>query len=172
MGKVIDIDELLVFITDKVFSDDTLASKSDNIYWLHAKLKDFYQARGESFDFTDTRINALNERLEVLMSIKRSGHDIFENLKAMLNERINTRWEAIDTKLDTFGTEGFLTNTGLIMPLRGEITHLSILSTQIGLINLKLQMLTFNQVDEAIQTLKNDLQDIVQEFDNFFAINN
>jgi arginyl-tRNA synthetase len=171
MGKVIDTDELLVFITDKAFSIDTFISDSEHICWLHARLKDFYEARGESFDFINERIDVLNGRIETLMSVKRSGYDIFEKLNAIFNERIKTRWEAIDVKLDTFGTEGLLTNTGLIMPLRSEISHLAMLDTRKRLMDWE-RIVTFNKVDDAIQALQDDFQEIVQEFDNFFAINN
>jgi hypothetical protein len=171
MGKVIDTDELLVFITDTAFSKDVWASDSANIYWIHAMLKDFYEARGEVFEYTDERIDALNERLEALMSVKRTGDDIYEKLKVILNERIQSRWTAIDAKLDSFGTEGLLTNTGSILPLRGELSHLTMLDTQKRLMDAQLRLVTFNQVDDVIQNLKDDLENIVYEFDNFFAIN-
>lgn len=171
MGIMVDTEKLLVYITDKAFENDAPASETKHIYWLYDQLKDYLEEQGEVFQYTDARIDALNDRLEALYAVQLTGKDIIDKLTAIMQTYFDARWREIDQKLDALGTDGLLLNTGLIMPFRSELTSLNSLHLRQRLIDLQITMVTFRNVDEKIQAIKNDLQDIVQDFDNYFAIN-
>jgi chaperonin cofactor prefoldin len=171
MGKVIDTDELLMYISDKAFSNDVCVTKTEYIYWLYDQLKDYFEDQGDVFDFKDERIEMLNNRLETLMYVKRDCEDIYEKLDAILNEQMSVRWKELRTQLDNFGIDGTLVDTGTVYPLQNDIGYIATLAMRKKLLELEIHTITFKQVDESIQKFKDDMKDVIQEFDNYFAIN-